>query len=397
VYKVLLVVPVRRTCKQTQTAKITPNYATVHFRNVTMNLTKNFFLAHVNNAAPYVSAIPLLLTATTSTIYRIIFSARRKNRNFISGTKFVAFIFTYLIPCLLLFRNKRNDQMLKHDRIDAVYTAILWQPLTTFLSNWPLIIRLFDRRHPQQSKSTIGPTLLQPLVDGGPFGHGCSKIIQVLVAGILWKSVRGELPPTITDTVLFLQTSILSMQEMTNIANGIHVAIVALVLAVVSWAVTVILSLWLHYTQSKGDSHAGLNKMLQPTYGRRLQTSEYLRFAIMAFINAICEECTSRGFWRHELELTAGCSKVQSNILHGMIFGLWHYFGIPNGWTGVALTTLYGWVMGYLSDWNITVRTSFDGSGIISTGLLLPIITHSIADYYIFTVLARQSFKKIKF
>ena len=225
---------------------------------------------------------------------------------------------------------------------------------------------------------------LRPLIDGGPFGYGCSKIIQVIVACILWKSVRGKLPPTITNTFVVLQASILSIQGFTNTSNVINIALVAVALVGVSWIVTVVLSLWLHYTQSKGDGHAGLNKMLKPTYGRRLH------LAIMSLLNAICEECTFRGFWRHELELTAGCNKFQSNLLQGVIFGLWHYFGISNGWTGVALTTLYGWIMGYLSDWNVAQHASFDGSGRTSTGLLLPIITHSVADFYIFTVLARQ-------
>jgi Type II CAAX prenyl endopeptidase Rce1-like len=96
-------------------------------------------------------------------------------------------------------------------------------------------------------------------------------------------------------------------------------------------------------------------------------------------------ELICRGFWRYELELTADCTKTQSNIVQGMIFGLWHYFGIPSGWTGVVLTTVYGWTMGFLSDWNVPNNAP------TTTGLVLPIVTHSMADYYIFTVIAREN------
>ena len=365
-----------------------------------MNFSNDLLLAQINNAVPYISSIPLLLTATTPTIYRIILSVGKHNvhRNYdptnfyIAGMmKVVSFIVTYAIPCLLLCRNNsKTDNILHYDGIDAVFTAVLWHPLTIFLSHWPVLLRLFDHRRTKPSKSTIRHARLHLLIDGGPFGYGCSKIIQVVVACILWKLVRGILPPTIVDTFGVLQMSMRSLQELTNTVNGIHAAIAVVALTCVSWVVTVVLSLWLKYTNNKGDSHTGLNKMLQPTYGRPLHARESIQLAILAIMNAVCEECTSRGFWRHELELTAGCTKCESNFIQAVIFGLWHYFGIPNGWTGVALTTLYGWIMGYLSDWTVTQNTSNDGSGHFSTGLLFPIITHSIADYYIFTVLARQ-------
>ena len=359
----------------------------------------------VNNVAPYILSVPLLLTAITPTIYRIIRSTanndnanptERKSTDIKTVTRIevVSFIVTYVIPCLLLFRKKTNDHLMGNDGIDAVYTAVLWRPLATFISNWPSLLSFGTHRTKESQRTTIRRTQrLQHLVDGGPFGHGCGKIITVVVACSLWTLVRGTLPPTIVNTFVDLPTSIFSIQELTRISVGIYVAIVIAMLAAVSWIVTVVLSLWLQHTRSKGDSHAGLNKMLQPTYNRPLQNRECIQLAILALMNAICEECTSRGFWRNELERTAGCSKFQSNLLQGVIFGLWHYFGIPNGWAGVALTTVFGWIMGFLSDWTITTRASLDGSGHMSTGLLFPILTHSIIDYYIFTVLARQPSK----
>ena len=99
-------------------------------------------------------------------------------------------------------------------------------------------------------------------------------------------------------------------------------------------------------------------------------------------MNATCEECTARGFWRHEFECTAAATRHWSNAGQAILFGAWHYYGIPSGWTGVGLTTVYGWIMGLLADLHP------------STGLLLPILAHSIADYYIFAVIARQEKKK---
>jgi Type II CAAX prenyl endopeptidase Rce1-like len=357
----------------------------------------------VNNLAPYILSMPLLLTAITPTIYRIIRSTaindnanptQRKSTKTVTRIEVVSFIATYVIPCLLLFRKKTSDHSMGYDGIDAVYTAVLWRPLATFISSWPRILSFGTPRTKESQRTTIRRTQrLQHLVDGGPFGHGCGKIITVVVACSLWTLVRGTLPATIVNTFVNLPTSIFSIQKLTRISVGIYVAIVIAMLAAVSWIVTVVLSFWLQHTRSKGDSHAGLNKMLQPTYNRPLQNRECIQLAILALMNAICEECTSRGFWRNELERTAGCSKFQSNLLQGVIFGLWHYFGIPNGWAGVALTTVFGWIMGFLSDWTSITRASLDGSGLMSTGLLFPILTHSIIDYYIFTVLARQPSK----
>jgi membrane protease YdiL (CAAX protease family) len=69
-------------------------------------------------------------------------------------------------------------------------------------------------------------------------------------------------------------------------------------------------------------------------------------------------------------------SLIHSNIWQAAIFGIWHYHGIPSGLPGVALTFVYGLVMGLLMDYG--------------GGLLLPILAHSIADYFIFVVIARQ-------
>jgi membrane protease YdiL (CAAX protease family) len=146
-----------------------------------------------------------------------------------------------------------------------------------------------------------------------------------------------------------------------------------LVVAVFAIMVNLVLSLWSSYTQSRGD-HSGVNDMVQDSRGRRLTPREQMNLLFLAIINAFCEEVASRGFWRAEFQ--KHLSVNAANVVQSIIFGLWHYHGIPSGWTGVALTTVYGLFMGGLQDY--------------SGGLLLPIMAHSIADYFIFAVIARR-------
>ena len=68
--------------------------------------------------------------------------------------------------------------------------------------------------------------------------------------------------------------------------------------------------------------------------------------------------------------------RQHANLSQALVFGLWHYHGIPSGWTGVGLTFVYGYIMGLLYQYG--------------DGLFLPIVAHTIADYYIFTIIARN-------
>ena len=240
-----------------------------------MNVFHDYFTARsnvINNiddavvVVPYILSMPLLLTAATPTIYRIIFvTAAAKNngsnRNkttkwnnehddkyYTTGNKriqqVVVLFVTYAIPCLILYNS---------NRIDAIYTAVLWYPLTNLLSNWPraIIQQPFNNnklRTKQPSKNSVPQQLQSLILNGGPFGYGCSKVIQVIVACLLWKFVRGTLPPTIISTLTVGRNVIRSMQG----SNWIHVVVGVVILTGVSWIVTVVLSLWLQYTQSKG-------------------------------------------------------------------------------------------------------------------------------------------------
>jgi membrane protease YdiL (CAAX protease family) len=120
-----------------------------------------------------------------------------------------------------------------------------------------------------------------------------------------------------------------------------------------------------------------------------LSSLEKSKFLGMAVLNATCEELISWRFVRSLFELIFRAGSMQnrndsfnshlSNVFQGAVFGAWHFYGVPSGWTGVLLTTLYGIIMGYLADFYP------------SLGLWLPIVLHSIADYYIFAVLVRTT------
>jgi len=219
--------------------------------------------------------------------------------------------------------------------------ASAWRPLTFMLSQWYKII-------------PNAPTFL---VQGGPFGKGCAKILEVVAAYILYTLSRGEAPPI----------SLGPLPEW-------WVLLIVLGLSIINNAV---LLLWSRLSQSRGD-HEGVNAMVQDSMGRKLSLREHGRLAILAILNATCEEVSSRGFWRNEFSRT-GLNEWQSNFAQATIFGIWHYHGIPSGFVGVGLTFLYGLIMGFLADYG--------------HGLLLPIMTHSIADYYIFVIIARKQQK----
>jgi membrane protease YdiL (CAAX protease family) len=190
----------------------------------------------------------------------------------------------------------------------------------------------------------------------------CMPAVCEVVAGILlWKVSRGVLPtlelgPWPDASVLFL-------------------------VLLISAVVNLVLWLWSRSFLTRGN-HDGVNQMVAHSVGRLLSVKEHLAIAASAVANAVCEEIMSRGLWRLEFARSVGAdaappmSLIQSNIWQAAIFGIWHYHGIPSGLPGVALTFVYGLVMGLLMDYG--------------GGLLLPILAHSIADYFIFVVIARQ-------
>lgn len=203
------------------------------------------------------------------------------------------------------------------------------------------------------------PSLLRVNV-AGPLGKSYSKLCTLAAAFALWHLAHsyhlivapknplalGKWPP---DTTTLFIVVLLSTQ------------------------VNTVLSLWSRILKTRG-SHDGVQQLVDsmPT---KLGWKHHGMLLGLAVINAVCEEGESRGFWRSEFQL-AGLDQSQSNLAQAFFFGAWHYYGIPSGKSGVILTFVYGWLMGLLQD--------------SSDGLLLPIVAHTIADYYIFAAITKR-------
>lgn len=258
------------------------------------------------------------------------------------------FVSEIIVPSFLLFVSKQPT---------SIFTFVVWKPLTMFLSRG-IQVAVQDNEN----------AMLRAISRGGPLGRGCSKVVEVVVAVVLWTACNRRLPTCIT---LLAQVPSLDQRRLLPAFT---------LLVVFSAAVMGVLHAWSLYANSRG-SHSGLQEVVGSTAGRPLNSPEHLRLAALAFINAICEEVTSRGFVREEFRLVTKCSPFLSNLSQAIIFGSWHFHGVPSGWTGVTLTTVYGFLMGLLCDW-------------FGQSLWIPFLTHALADYYIFAVIARRSLKR---
>ena len=116
----------------------------------------------------------------------------------------VAFLLTYGIPAVWL--------LWKLGQPTAICTAVLRHPLTWLLSQWPTLLTdrcwrlLREHEHHLTTANNKGSSssssssiivAVDFLVKGGPLGKGCSKILEVVAACLLWKAARGNLPETV--------------------------------------------------------------------------------------------------------------------------------------------------------------------------------------------------------
>jgi len=85
--------------------------------------------------------------------------------------------------------------------------------------------------------------------------------------------------------------------------------------------------------------------------------------------NAVAEELYFRGALQYELVRTLGNMGV---VVQAIAFGAMHYHVFPRGWSGVALATVYGVMMGALR--------------LRSRGLLAPWVAHVAADLTIVAI-----------
>jgi len=283
-----------------------------------------------------------------------------------------------------------------------------------FLYSSPVIIMnpllsVFSKWHTVASRYFV----LHPLLTGreGPFGPGAYKLIEALLVVLIRPQCMafGSMPP------LWLSGLIL--------------------LFCVGTAIT--LHLWSSWTKSRG-SHHGLARMMRMPTGedkehvtswhneekereeemeplKKKQTGNprdglrernvappiisqkeesggsvgsmesdgslsmwmKLKLAILAFLNAFGEEAVSRGLFFYELQHSAGFDPIKANCIQALSFGAQHWNGIPNRWSGVILTGIYGLFMGWLTH---------------AIGIGVAVFAHGVADYYIFAYIARKQF-----
>ena len=217
-----------------------------------------------------------------------------------------------------------------------------WRPLALFLRQWPRCL-------PTKPEWT----------QGGPLGEGCAKVCEVIAGCLLWTLRKEPLPLVLVESSWPPLWTWLAVGVLCVVTNQV-------------------MEVWSAYQNNKYD-HTGVHALVDSSVGRSLTRREHLKLLGLAIVNAACEEISSRGFWKAEFYRYSS-SMVQANLAQAITFGWWHYHGIPSGWTGVALTFVYGGIMGLLQDYY--------------GGLLLPIVAHSMADYFIFAVIARRVSKQ---
>eukprot|EP00808_Paulinella_micropora_P010551 g46098.t1 len=228
--------------------------------------------------------------------------------------------------------------------------APLLRPIVEIACEWPCL--LSPRAKQQLPHWLTGRS--------GPLGYGASKLAECCVGWALLAASQRQIWPT-----------------------GLHLGKLpdykALVAVLgLAGVVNLVLHLWSkHSGENPRGDHKDVHAMVEATRNRSLSVSEHTHLAFLAFLNAVCEEGVSRGFYMHELQTSGQLSVHTANLAQAAAFGLRHFCGIPSGWTGVGLTFVYGLIMGGLKHYG--------------GGLFLPVLSHGIADYYIFAVLARAN------
>lgn len=219
--------------------------------------------------------------------------------------------------------------------------------------------------------------LIRILIDGGPLGPGCGKLVEVCVGLVCLYFAELYLP-----ILQHLPRWALYCDFGPLWPNWWLPTCVVLL----SFAVNVVLWIWSTIQRKSRGAHEGVHRMVRDTMHRKLSSQEHVLLVTWSFINALCEEISSRGFNRWEFSIIEGSEAFvlddlnlfldPSNLWQAATFGLSHFYGVPSGWTGVLLTFVYGWLMGILQN--------------AGHGLLYPILAHTMADYFIFSQIARR-------
>jgi membrane protease YdiL (CAAX protease family) len=293
------------------------------------------------------------------------------------------------ICCFCIYAHAKPD-------LHVLARCMLLQPLVQLLSHWPSLLLPSERLR------------LPPWVSGesGPFGKNAGKLLELGVCVLLGRPFLrlGTLTPSIRG------------------AHGDWMAM-AVVVGCGSVVVAAVLYAWSWLTRSRGLHH-GVNAMRDQQACATAAAADHQRsedsgvvmllrqhttLIMFAFTNALCEEVVARGLFLGALAALYGpyspppelakadgttaasvlalmsdmplvlavgrsCVVWVPNTCQAIGFGIAHWHGVPSGPSGVALTFVYGLLMGSLHQW--------------SGGLLLPVLCHGVADYFIFAVIA---------
>jgi hypothetical protein len=243
-------------------------------------------LSFINDNILQQPGVPLLIGGTVNLF-------RRRNTS--------TFLQTILLDTFIAIA---LQHWLRHISPDVQSIVPYWNVITHVLSQWTSLDVLKNSN------------ILRPFIQS-PLGNGASKVIQVLVAVGLWRVYRGEYP---------------KLQLLTPIPT-LRIWVLLLVLSV---AVNIVLYIWSTTinTVSGGTQHKGVDRMVSSSRNRPLTFEERMTYGGFAFVNAVCEEITSRFFWYQEFETyhhhhgSNGILTVP-NLGQSTIFGIWHYYGIP--------------------------------------------------------------------
>ena len=126
------------------------------------------------------------------------------------------------------------------------------------------------------------------------------------------------------------------------------------------------LLLW--FLQVKPDLSRFLGAI--PTWHPILLIPVGLGFSV---VNAALEEFIYRGVLMQALDAALGPGKM-ALIVQAVVFGSAHFKGVPDGWIGVGMATVYGLMLG-------VIRRR-------GQGLFAPFVAHVCADVVIFCMLA---------
>jgi len=141
-----------------------------------------------------------------------------------------------------------------------------------------------------------------------------------------------------------------------------------------------ILNQWSEAVRKGSDDHRVVRGYVDGTGTPReaLGWGQLGRLGALSLFDAAGQEMIWRGLFLHELLASGAFGAGACNVLQAVSFGAVHWHGIPSGWSGMGLTFVYGWFMGWLV---LTLR-----------GMGLALLVHWCADFFIYTVIARKKF-----